>query len=89
MKIKGRTITWQRVVGCLYLLIVWISTSPLILIIAACIVVSVVFDKISEWADSLYGILLVVLSYINDEYFRLPVVFEWVKDSIRKRIERE
>lgn len=84
MKIKGKTITWQRVVGSLYFWGMVLCTLPLIMLGLVLVLMSFMFNFLGSFTEKLSDKLLWIRDYVWYEYFMWGSVFKWVKRSVDK-----
>lgn len=87
MKIRGRTITWQRVVGGLYLFFIWFVSAPYWIILVLISILAEVLNYVCSFLDYLVGLGIKLHEYSLTEYFHWPVVRDWVKRSVDKKRE--
>ena len=84
MKIKGKTITWQRVLGFLYFWGMVLCTLPLIMLGIVLVLISFVFNFFGSFTEKLSDKLLWIRDYVWYKYFMWDTVFKWVKQSVDK-----
>ena len=89
MKIKGRAITWQQVLGGLHFVLLSVIISPIcgIIIVLTCIL------KLLKLADKLIEFIIIkfiyIFGFIVDDCFKSSIVAKWVLDSRIKKQKGE
>lgn len=81
--LRGRTITWQRVVGGLHLVGMFLSLSPFILLILFISTVADLCNFMANILDKTVDFMYKILGYVQVEYFQSRVVGKWVYESVK------
>ena len=85
MKIKDRTITWQRVLGALYLLLICFITLPFLVVVTLAYLLGFVLELLLSSCRYIEVHTLEFYRYSVDKVFHWHLVWSWVKRSIDKK----